>query len=170
MDDCLSTKCTGGTLLIVIIFRKMLHSRTSFSIFITSTAATYLSPDDCINTACRTSLTIGVNPAETVQQKTIIALAQYLLDIQLYSVWDSKFLCILGSNMEVFSYGGEIPSIAFSWWGGLWATRAGVLPGSIKPRQTGLRVAGWACYQYNGRYWGHLKRAWTLWMTSERGA
>ena len=96
--------------MIVIIFRKMLHSRTSYSTFVTSTAATYFSPDDCINTVCRTSLTIGVNPAVTVQQKTIIALAQYQ-DIQLYLVWDNKYLCILRSNLEVFTYRGKRPSI-----------------------------------------------------------
>ena len=99
--------------MIGIIFRQMFHSRTSYSIFITSTAATYFSPDDCINTVCRTSLTIGVNPAENSPTKNNHFLAQYQ-DIQLYLVWDNKYLYILGSNVEVFTYGGKIPSIAFS--------------------------------------------------------
>ena len=82
-------------------------------IFITSTAATYFSPNDCINTVCRISLTIDLKPAENSPTKSSHCLAQYQ-DIQLYLVWDNKYLCILGSNVEVATDRGKIPSIALS--------------------------------------------------------
>ena len=97
--------------MVVVIFRTMLPSRTPYSIFITSTAATYFSRDDCINTACRTSLTIVLKPAENSPTKNNHCLAQ---DIQLYVVWDNKYLCILGNTVAVATDGGKIPSIALS--------------------------------------------------------